>query len=118
MILASVSDFGGGIDDRRIVHRRRDSKRRRYSIQCPLVPVTFHVPPTFVSNCVEPWYPVRIRAAPLVRAASMNVTSVTIGNVSRIHPPQWPGPIVKNRFQNFWICSTPPTGWFGVSMID
>jgi hypothetical protein len=27
-------------------------------------------------------------------------------------------PIVKNRFQKFWICSTPPTGWFGVSMID
>ena len=25
-----------------------------YSIQCPLAPLTFHVPPVFVSSCVDP----------------------------------------------------------------
>jgi hypothetical protein len=33
---------------------RWGSGQRSYSIQCPLVPLTFHVPSPFVSNCVEP----------------------------------------------------------------
>lgn len=33
---------------------RQERGERSYSIQCPLAPLTFHVPSPFVSNCVEP----------------------------------------------------------------
>jgi hypothetical protein len=33
---------------------RQENGQRSYSIQCPLVPLTVHLPPPFVSNCVEP----------------------------------------------------------------